>query len=299
LAGFCASANCLAINERGLAIRYNCQRTCDSCRQPEIIALEVALALAQTGTDGSHFSIAVTFDVGFAELSTLARASLQALLKPAFCGRITVVGVVCNVADLVLTLSAGSHRRAHRSNGTTIATVILPSSTTQAQAQAISSDIKENPITVLSGSMVDGALISSVDTTVTFETNGAAGPVSGDATSDRTEKITTAVLAAVLAISVLGVAYVINARRTSYQIEKTIMEQDLGWDHGAEEDRTTVWHQEGSAAGSHYFPQSVSSAEPAPLESEVTMTCDNSFTAPPSQMPAVPARLRPLSSRLQ
>jgi hypothetical protein len=223
------------------------------------------LASAQAGTDGFYFSIAVTFDVGFTELSTVARASLQALLRPAFCSRITAAGVACNAADLALTLSAGSQRRARRSVGTTIATVLLPSSTTQAQATAISSDIKANPITV-SGSMLDGTLVSSTDTTVSFETNGAAGPAGGETTSDRTGKITTAVLAAVLAASVLGAAYVINTRSTSYQIEKTNAVQDLGRARGVEEapehDQTIAWHQEGSVAGSHFFP------EAAPLESE-------------------------------
>jgi hypothetical protein len=203
--------------------------------------------------------------------------------------------------------------------------------------------------------MVEGALISSMYSTVSFESNGAAGPAGGGATSDRTGKIATAVLAAVLAIAVLGAAYVINTRSTSYQIEKTNMVQDLGWDHSVEghrvedhsgwdysvdgtnfddhsgwehseegnsvvledhsgwgrsvedqnieeafeNDRATVlhrvqmytaWHQEGSVAGSHFFPQGDSST--------ATTTFDKSCAAPPSQrgpsqlITAVSSRLR-------
>ena len=305
-AGFCLTADCSATGDRGAAIRYNCQRSCDSCRTQEIIDIDNALA-SGLSQDDAYFSITVTFNVDYTELSASARASLQTLLQRAFCGRITAAGVMCDAADLMLTLSAGSQRRARRTAGTTLATVILPSSTTQAQATAISNGIKATPITV-SGSMAGGALISSMDTAVAFETSGGAAGPGAEATPDRAGKITTAVLAAVLAVAVLGIAYLLNARTTSYQMEKASAAQpnavqELGWHHSAEVThenmRATVWHQEGSADGSHYFP---ATSQTAPLEPAIL---DNSCTTASSPLkPAGPANfhpmsLHPMSSRLR
>ena len=168
--------------------------------------------------------------------------------------------------------------------------------TTQAQATAISNDIALNPITV--AGIIDGTLISSIYTVVTFETSSAASP-DAEATADRTSKIVTAVLAAVLAVAVLGAAFVLNARSTSYQLEKTNAAQDLGWDHSAEaaseeSKRATVWHQEGSADGAHFFPQGEVAASFEPV------ILGNSFgsTESPPQT-AEPAHLYPLASRLR
>jgi hypothetical protein len=242
------------------------------------------------------FFITATFDADFNALSAWARVSLETRLKSAFCDRITAAGVTCNKADLQLTLSAGSRRSARRSAGTTIATVTLPMGTTQAQATAISNDIAVNPITV--AGIIDGTLISSTYTVITFETSNAAGP-DAEATADRSAKIITAVLAAVLAVAVLGAAYVLNARSTSYQLEKTNAAQDLGWDHSAEaaseeNKRATVWQQKGSADGAHFFPEGEVAASFEPV------ILGNSFGATDSPAQAAePAHFYPLASGLK
>lgn len=258
--------------------------------------LAAAGGLSQSEGDAATplFLITATFDADYNELDSWARASLQMRLKSAFCDRITAAGVTCDTAALQLTLAAGSRRSARRSTGTTIAVVTLPIGTTQAQATAISNDIAANPITV--AGIIDGTLISSMYTVVTFETSGAVSP-HAEPTTDRTAKIITALLAAVLAVVVLGAAYVLNARSTSYQFEKTNTVQDLGWDHSAEaagqNKRATVWHQEGSADGSHFFPEGEMAFEPVIL--------GNSFgsTESPTVKPAGPAHFYPLSSRLR
>jgi len=298
LASFCPTADCYAGLPAGPAIRYNCQRTCDSCRTAEVIALtaNAASGLSQTEGGAPSFFITATFDADFNALSSFDRASLQMRLKSAFCDRIAAAGVACDKADLQLTLSARSRRSARRSASTTIATVTLPMGTTQAQATAISNDIALNPITV--AGIIDGTLISSIYTVVTFETSSAASP-DAEATADRTSKIVTAVLAAVLAVAVLGAAFVLNARSTSYQLEKTNAAQDLGWDHSAEaaseeSKRATVWHQEGSADGAHFFPEGELAASFEPV---ILGNSFGSSESPPQT--AEPAHFYPLASRLR
>ena len=300
VAGYCSTADCTAPGDRGTAIRYNCQRTCNSCRTQEIIDLVngQASALSQAGAGGPHFSITVAFDVDYSELSVSARASLQTLLKSAFCGRIAAAGVACDTADLVLTLSAASQRRPRRSTGATLATVTLPSTTTQAQATAIADDIAANPITVSGG--IDGASISSTD--VTVEATGEAAGPDGESNSKRTAL--AVVLVAVLAVASIGAAGLLVFGSTPCRLAKTHTAGDLGWDNGAdvavnpawESKRAIVWHQEGAVDGSHFYPEDghgeMTAFEPVNL--------GNSFAqAPPAQQPVGPAKLYPLSSRLR
>lgn len=91
-----------------------------------------------------------------------------------------------------------------------------------------------------------------------------SGSPGDDATSDTTAKLVTAVLVAVLAVAALGVAYLLRARRTSrFEKEKNMV--DLGWDNSAEapweNKRATVWHQNSSVAGSHFYPDSIDTIE--------------------------------------
>jgi hypothetical protein len=87
------------------------------------------------------------------------------------------------------------------------------------------------------------------------------GSPGDESESDHTAKVVTAVLVSVLAVAVLGAAYLLNSRRASRQFdrEKTIAAVDLGWDNSAEvpleSKRATVWHQQGSVDGSHFYPE--------------------------------------------
>jgi hypothetical protein len=129
--------------------------------------------------------------------------------------------------------------------------------------------------------------------------------------SDHTAKVVTAVLASVLAVAVLGAAYLLNSRRASRQFdrEKTIAAVDLGWDNSAEvpleSKRATVWHQQGSIGGTyldvqpgtqrgaHFYPAGMMGAfEPAHLGNSLAQV------PPAPQQPAGPAKFYPLSSRL-
>jgi len=289
-----------------VAIRYNCQRTCNSCRTQEIIDIDGSQAsgLARDSAGAIPLSLAVTFDIDYAEMSTSARAALQPLLKSAFCGRIVAAGVACDPADLVLTLSANLQGRPHRGGaGAAYATVTLPSGTTQARAIAIADGIAANPITV-SGGGIDGAAISSTGVTFeTFETTREAGIPDNEGASDRSTKVVTVVLVAVLAVAALGAVYLLNSRSASSRFGKTNTVVELGWDNSAEtacgNRQATVWYQPGSVDGSHFYPEDPEDGMAA-FEPINVSYLGNSFSqAPPAtQQPVGSAKFYPLSSRL-
>lgn len=90
----------------------------------------------------------------------------------------------------------------------------------------------------------------------------------------------TVALASVLVLTMLGGAYYLNARSSSYQFEKSnSADQELGWDADAE--RTTHdWNQEGAIAGSHYFPKAEQAGfEPTVLGSSFAQTAGSSHSA--------------------
>lgn len=60
----------------------------------------------------------------------------------------------------------------------------------------------------------------------------------------------TAVLASVLVVAILGAAYLVNSRTSSYRFEKANT-LELGWDSGD----VAEWRREGSADGAHYYPE--------------------------------------------
>lgn len=130
----------------------------------------------------------------------------------------------------------------------------------------------------------------------TREAGSSGSP--NDEGSDRSAKVVTAVLVAVLAVAALGAAYLLNSRSTSYRFEKTNTVADLGWDNSAEavweNRRATVWDQEGAVDGSHFYPEILGGGfEPVNLGNSLAQ-------APPApQRPVGPAMFHPLSSRLE
>jgi len=75
----------------------------------------------------------------------------------------------------------------------------------------------------------------------TREAGSSGSP--NDEGSDRSAKVVTAVLVAVLAVAALGAAYLLNSRSKSYRAEAA-----------CENRRATVWGQAGSVDGSHFYP---------------------------------------------
>jgi hypothetical protein len=134
--------------------------------------------------------------------------------------------------------------------------------------------------------------------------------------SDRTAKVVTAVLVSVLAVAVLGAAYLLNSFRASHQLEKPNPPVDLGWDDSVEaaweNKRATVWHQQGSVDGSHFYPEDRvyldvrpgRGSQLHPDEGGMTafepVNLGDSFARAPSapQHLVGPAKFYPLSSRL-
>ena len=127
------------------------------------------------------------------------------------------------------------------------------------------------------------------------------GSPGDDATSDTTAKVVTAVLVAVLAVAALGAAYLLRARRTS-RFEKENFMVDLGWDNSAEapwdNKRATVWHQDSSVAGTHFYPKSRDTLEGGLAAFEPVNFANSFAQVPPQHQPVGPAKFYPVSSKV-
>jgi hypothetical protein len=146
------------------------------------------------------YTVSVTFNVDFNTMDDASKETMRTNAKTAFCSRITATGVTCVVADLTVTLSAGTRRARTRQTGTTVATVTLPAGTTSAQATAITNDIINNPVTITSDT---GATTTSTGATVS---EAVAGDVDDSAASIGAQVQAFPVL---MAVVTLGAAMVL------------------------------------------------------------------------------------------